>query len=213
MPGLLKFLIGILLLQGATAMLVVAAVDAHTLEMRMLLGALALVLGVIVALWFASIAGASRKEALARAERDFSRERESLRVRAEKDRARAVARSERRAARERYWRNGRAGLRTGVAFSGMVALGVVLVFSQFMTLGLLALSAGGAATAGYLLRARQERNRREADERRLTVTLARHENAGGLPRREPPLVADAATGPVAIPADGVAGRRDAHSLR
>jgi hypothetical protein len=40
---------------------------------------------------------------------------------------------------------------------GVVGLGTVMLFSQFMTIGLLTLSTAGGAALGYGVRARQER--------------------------------------------------------
>ena len=41
--------------------------------------------------------------------------------------------------------------------AGIAGLGVVLLFTQFMTLGLLAVSATGGALLGYGVKARQDR--------------------------------------------------------
>ncbi len=49
----------------------------------------------------------------------------------------------------------RSTLKTGLALAGVAGLGVILLFTQFMTLGLLAVSATGGAILGYGFRARQ----------------------------------------------------------
>ena len=49
----------------------------------------------------------------------------------------------------------RSTLKLGGALSGIAGLGVLLLFTQFMTLGLLAVSATGGALLGYGIRARQ----------------------------------------------------------
>ena len=49
----------------------------------------------------------------------------------------------------------RSTLKLGVAMTGIAGLGVLLLFTQFMTLGLLAVSATGGALLGYGIRARQ----------------------------------------------------------
>ncbi|MCU0970727.1 MAG: hypothetical protein MUF57_02760, partial [Gammaproteobacteria bacterium] len=75
MPTLFRLLIGVFLLQGATAVQILAALKSDQAELRLLFGAVALALGVGAAFWFASIAAAGRREALARAQQGFSRER------------------------------------------------------------------------------------------------------------------------------------------
>jgi hypothetical protein len=48
-----------------------------------------------------------------------------------------------------------------------------MLFTQFITVGLLTLTAGGGAAAGYLLRIRQERRRRDAAEPPLLTASGR----------------------------------------
>jgi hypothetical protein len=60
---------------------------------------------------------------------------------------------------------------------------VTLVFTQFMTLGLLALSSGGGALLGYAVRARQNRlpRQRDADaEASVELVSERKQRAGTL---------------------------------
>jgi hypothetical protein len=162
MTSLLKFLTGIFLLQGGTLLLGAAALKTDHLEVRLLLGALALILGLITALWFVSIAGAARTASLAKAQQAFSREREALRVKAEQAKARVVAQAHRRVDRARTRLQGKAGLRAGAALAAVAGLGMVMVLTQFVTLGLLTLTAGGSAVAGYLMRQRREARRQGA---------------------------------------------------
>ena len=163
-PLLFKFLVGILLLQGATAIQILASLKSDQPEVRLLFGGLSVTLGVIVALWFASIAAAGRKDALARVQEGFSREREKLRVKAEKDKTRLIEKNQRQLTRERDRLRNRASLKVGAAFAGVLSLGLLMLFTQFMTVGLLTLAAGGGGAGGYLLRVRQERRRRDASE-------------------------------------------------
>jgi len=160
MRSLFKFLAGILLLQGATALLGLAALRSDQTEVRALLGLLALTLGAITALWFASMAGSSRREALARAQQGFTEEREALRLRAEREKARLLADSQRKLARTRDRLQGRANLKVGAAFAGVAGIGALMMLTQFVTVGLLTVAAGGGAAAGYFTRVRQERRRR-----------------------------------------------------
>jgi len=173
MPSPFKFLAGIFLLQGGTVLLAIAALKNDQFEVRLLLGALALTIGLITALWFASIAGAARKESLAQAKHEFSREREALRVKAEQDKTRLVEQAHRRVSRERNRVQNRANLKVGAALAGVAGLGMVMVLTQFVTLGLLTLTAGGGAAAGYFARARQELRRRGTGVPRLSPTTER----------------------------------------
>jgi hypothetical protein len=162
MRSLFKFLAGILLLQGGTALLGLAALRSNQTEVRALLALLALTFGAVTALWFASMAGSTRREALARAKQGFTEERAALRVRAEREKARLLAESQRKLARTRDRLQGRANLKVGAAFAGVAGLGALMMLTQFVTVGLLTLAAGGGAAAGYFTRVRQERRRATA---------------------------------------------------
>jgi hypothetical protein len=177
MLTLLRFLV-VLLVQGATALLVITALRSDQWEVRLLLGGLAVTVGVLAAAGLAALSRAASQQALARAREGFSREREALRVKAERDRSRMAQEGYRRAQRERVRLQGRSGLRLGVSAAGVIGLGVVLLFSQMVSLGVLALTAGGAAVGGYLLRARQDG--RGLDGPWLTALAARLRLRGGL---------------------------------
>ena len=56
LPAFIKFLLGVFLLQGATALLMLAVQDADLHKIGWLLVSLGILIGVIAALWFAAIA-------------------------------------------------------------------------------------------------------------------------------------------------------------
>jgi hypothetical protein len=155
--GVFKFLIGILLLQVATALLTYTALMTDLDQTAWLFGALAVTLGVLVALWFDSVIGSVKEHAMARQHKRHAREREKLRVQAEKDKAKL--------AKQRKRSSGGATLKTGLAVGGTVGVGVALMFAQLMTLGLLTISAAGGAALGYGVRSRQEKMIRAREQR------------------------------------------------
>ncbi|WP_295882461.1 hypothetical protein [uncultured Thiohalocapsa sp.] len=147
--GVFKFLIGILLLQVATALLTYTALMTDLQQTGWLFGALAATLGLLVALWFDSVIGSVKEQAVARQHKRHAREREKLRIQAEKEKAKL--------AKQRKRSSGGATLKTGLAVGGTVGVGVALMFAQLMTLGLLTISAAGGAALGYGVRSRQEK--------------------------------------------------------
>lgn len=50
----------------------------------------------------------------------------------------------------------RSSFKLGAGFIGIVAAGSLMIFTQFLTLGLLTLAVGGGVLGGYLMRIRQE---------------------------------------------------------
>jgi type III secretory pathway component EscU len=156
--NLVKFLIGILLVQGVTVLLVLTALKTDLDKTVVLFLALNLAVGVLTALWFTSIADSAGKQALAKAKELFSREREKIRLRAEQEKAKEVQNTHRQLSKEKRRAEMGSHFKTGaVVVGGAVGLGTVMLLSQFVTLGLLTLTAAGGAALGYGARARRER--------------------------------------------------------
>jgi hypothetical protein len=155
--SLIKFLVGILLLQGVTVLLVVTALRTDLDQTWPLFVALGGTVGVLVALWFTSIADSARHQSLAKAKEIFSREREKIRVRAEQDKAKEVKNTQRAAARSQRVAGLAISPKTGIAIGGAVGVGVAMLLAQFVTLGLLTLTTAGGVVLGYGARIRQER--------------------------------------------------------
>jgi len=155
LTAFIKFLVGIFLLQGATALLLMTALDADLHKSGWLVGSLAIVIGVLAALWFSAIASHASQHSLARASEKFNRQRDRIHRQAEKEKTKEIKDSHRQILRETRRLQNRSTLKLGAAMTGIAGLGVLLLFTQFMTLGLLAVSATGGALLGYGVRARQ----------------------------------------------------------
>lgn len=172
--GLFRFLLGILLLQVATALLTYTALMTDLNRTIWLFVALAAFLGLLVALWFDSVIGAVREQAMARQHKQHTREREKLKVQAERERAKLAV--------EKNRSLGGARLRTGITVGGVAGVGIAMMLAQFMTLGLLTVATAGGAALGYGVRGRQEkriRAREAASRERLIVG-----ESGAVPRLE-----------------------------
>ena len=154
---MLRYLPGIIIIQVATAALLLAAARTSDQELWIAIGCLAVVVTVVTAFWFDSIASHIKKDAVLKAKDDFSREREKLRVNAERAKTRLLKKSHEEIKQETNRAHARANFKVGGAFVGVIAAGTLMVFTQFMTLGLLLLATGGGALAGYLARLKQER--------------------------------------------------------
>jgi len=154
-PVFIKFLVGIFLLQGSTALLLMTAQDADLARSGWLIGLLGLLIGVIAALWFTSITSHASQHSVIRASEKYQRQRDRIIRQAEKEKTREIRNSHQQLLRETRRVQGRSSLKLGTALTGVAGLGVLLLFTQFMTLGLLAVSATGGALLGYGVRARQ----------------------------------------------------------
>lgn len=155
--NLFRFFFGILITQSVTGVLVYTALATDLQRTWWLFAIVGCSIGFLVALWFTSIADGANKHALAKVKERFSREREKIRVQAEKTRAKDAQVSQRRV--EKAKGSGLSpgtSLKTGAVVGGAVGLGVA-VLTQFVTLGLLVATSAGGLALGYTVRARQEK--------------------------------------------------------
>ena len=135
-------------------MLTVQDADLH--KNGWLLVSLGILIGVIAALWFAAIASHASQHSFARASEKFNRQRDRIRRQADKEKTKEIRDGHQQVMRETRRQRNRATLKFGgAALAGIAGLGILLLFTQFMTLGLLAVSATGGALLGYGVRARQ----------------------------------------------------------
>ena len=154
--SLLRFLAGIFLVQVATGLLVYSGLRTDQAESWLLFSVLALLVGALSSFWFASVAGHLCKDQLVREREGFSREREQIRVRAEREKTKVIKQSHQQITKERNRVQSKATMKVGVAFAGAVGLGLVMMLTQFVTLGLLTVTTAGGAVGGYLYRGRRD---------------------------------------------------------
>ena len=153
---MLKYLLGLLIIQAATVAMTLAAIKSGDQELWLAVLLLGLLIALVTAFWFVSIASHAKKDALANAKDEFSKEREKLRVNAERQKTRLLRKSHEEIRKETNRAHARSSFKLGAGFIGIVAAGSLMIFSQLLTLGLLTLAVGGGALGGYLMRVRQE---------------------------------------------------------
>jgi len=153
-----KFLPSILLIQFITAGLVLAAVKwSHDLQLVIVIAMFAVVVGLMAAFWYAAIARGIHQEMLVRLQNNYALEREEIRVNAEREKVDIIAQSYQKIEQETKKAHARANFKVGVAFTLAAGAGAAMLFTQFVTVGLMVLVGSGSALTGYLSRARQER--------------------------------------------------------
>jgi len=156
---MLKFIPGILLLQAITIVLVFIGPPDLENWGWLRLAIPVLIAGFLAAFWFGSIAAQQIKDQTSRLKEDHAKDRETLRVNAERAKTRLVKEAQRKTLQEVRRASRRANVRIGLAFAGVAGLGGLLLLTQFMSLGVLLLAAAGGALGGYLLRIRQEKGK------------------------------------------------------
>jgi len=183
-PILIKYFLGVSLVQGLSVLLVFAWLHTgSSTDAALTFAALGLISGLFAALWLSSMAHGDSKEALLRAEATLAKEREKHRRVTERERHKATETARKTLQREFNRGKTRTNLKMGGAVAGMAGLGTLLLLTQFMSLGILLMSSSGGALAGYLLRMRHEARRKQALPTDVdTQNLLGNNQAGIVPR-------------------------------
>lgn len=154
---LFKFFMGIILVELITAVLFyLSSGNLNGMGLLQVIVPL-LFIALVLAFWFNSMAGHSKKDTVEKMKDSFAKERESIRIKAEKN-----------IAREAQKTHAKANFKIGAAFAGVLGVGALFVFAQMMTAALLTLTAAGGAATGYYYRGKRLA-RREAELKQLEV--------------------------------------------
>ena len=156
----LKFLLGIVLVQVVTALLIYlspSALDEMSL-LRLLIPLFFVAL--MVAFWFSSLSAHSKKDTEHKLSSKFAKEREELRVKAEQAKTRVVKQAQKDIANEAKVTHAKANFKVGASFAGVLAVGGLFMLAQLVTVGLLTMTAAGGAIGGYYWRGKRLDNKR-----------------------------------------------------
>jgi hypothetical protein len=162
----LRFLPGLIIVQLATGVLVIHALGSSFEATWQIIAMTALILTLVVAFWFRSIADHIAKDSLARAKDTFAREREQLIRASEAEKRTLVEESHHRIVEETNQAHSRANFKLGAMFVGILGIAATMLYIELITVGLVVLATGGGALVGYAARARQDflANKRRAAE-------------------------------------------------
>ena len=157
---MMRFLPGIFLLQAVTGglayLLITGGISTEN-NLLFALSALDIAVILLMALWFSSLARQNNFAAMESLKEAHAREREKLRVNAERQKNRLANKKHKEMLRETKLAYAMANIKAGTVVTGLVVLGGVLLYSQFITFGSMLLTAGGGGLLGYLARAKQEK--------------------------------------------------------
>lgn len=152
-----RFLPGIIFIQLVTVALLFALYQAQfKQELLLIILLLGLLMSLLASFWFSSIASHRHKDLLSKTIDQYTREREDIRVKAEQQKQKIIRDSQKQISRETSRVHAKANFKVGAAFTGVAAIGALMLFTQFVTAGLLILSTTGGGMVGYLIRRRQE---------------------------------------------------------
>lgn len=153
---MLRFFAGILLAQLAAVLLAAVLLDPFNVENSLIFLFPIAIISVIFTFWFRSIASQMAEQRITALSARFAKERESLNLNAERAKTKLVRQTQKEIASETRKARNRANLKVGAAVAVAGGFGMIMLFSQMVTLGLLTLTTAGGAVGGYLARARRE---------------------------------------------------------
>jgi len=158
---MLRFLLGIILIQLVTVVLVILAPDnlQGVAWLRLIIPII--FVGVFAAFWFSSMSKQKNKEDVAKLQQKLemahAREREKIQVNAERAKTRLVKKTQQQISKETKIAHGKANFKVGAALAGVMGLGALMLLTQFLTLGIFMLTTAGGVLGGYLYRGRKDK--------------------------------------------------------
>ena len=152
----LKFLVGILLVQVITALLIyISPINLDDVMSLLRLIIPLFFVALIVAFWFSSLSAHFQKDLEHKMKDSFAKEREDIKVKAERAKTRIVKQAQKDIAKEATKTHAKANFKVGAAFAGVMGVGALFVFAQMVTAGLLTMTAAGGAIGGYYWRGKR----------------------------------------------------------
>jgi len=155
---LIKFIFGIILVQFTTAILVYLAPNELSAQSIAQIAIPLLFIAMVIAFWFNSLSAHERKDALYKAEGNFAKEKEKIKVKAEKDKIKTMKEAQKEIVHEATKTHAKANFKVGASFAGVLAIGGLFVLAQMITAGLLVMTATGGVIGGYYWRGKRIKN-------------------------------------------------------
>lgn len=160
-PITLRILVALIVIQLLTVLLYIAWTRADSTDSLLAFALLALAAAFFAALWLGSMIRSHHERDVLLAKEALRHERERSRRLVKEQKTQTQESVRRQMTRDFSRQQSRSRLKLYGAFAGMGGLGLLLLLTQFLSLGIVLLSSSGGAVAGYLLRIRQEAQRRK----------------------------------------------------
>lgn len=112
----------------------------------------------VTAFWFTTLTRQISDARISKLQQQFATEREKLKTNAERVKSKIIEQTQKEINRQAKRTHAKANFKVGAALTGAVSFGVLMMFTQFATVGLLLLAGAGGALGGYMLRFKRERN-------------------------------------------------------
>ncbi|MEM7256935.1 MAG: hypothetical protein AAF404_06060 [Pseudomonadota bacterium] len=162
-----RFFVGLVLAQTAAAVLVGFYPAGGFFEKVVPLVFLILLLATVISLWFSTIAKQLAERRVNSLQKKFAAEKDKLSQDAERAKDKLIKKTNKQIEVEARRAKTKASMKVWGAVAVAAGFGVLMLLTQFVTLGLLTLTTAGGAVGGYLARARKEQEALEGPEYKL----------------------------------------------
>jgi len=168
---MVKFFLAILTVQLVTIALFFAVMQAGLANSQLVLtiGLLEVLFSILATFWFSGMARQRHQNELEALKEAHFKEREKIKVNAERQKSRILSKSQKEILKESRRAQAAANFKIGAAFAGALIFGGIMLYTQFVTFGLLVLTTAGGGLAGYLARGRQIALARKKEKNRLPL--------------------------------------------
>ena len=154
-----KFLPSLIVLQILLALVVIAVLQSGHELAAVVIAVYIFVTGIAFAFWFRSISDLHSKDIVASIKEEHALDREKIRVETEQEKIKVISDAQKQVTKQVTRANAKANFKAGAVMAAAIGLGSLLIIGQMVTLGLIILTTTGGGLAGYLLRARQEKQK------------------------------------------------------
>lgn len=164
---MLRFFVGLILAQTAVAVLVAFYPATGFFERVVPLLFLIVLLATVISLWFSTIARQLADRRVNALRKKFAAEKEKINQDAARDKDKLIKKTNKQIEVEARRAKTKASMKVWGAVAVAGGFGVLMLLTQFVTLGLLTLTTAGGAIGGYLVRARREQEALEGRDYKL----------------------------------------------
>lgn len=154
---MLRFFTGLVIAQLIAAA-VIALYPGSSLETVLVLVFSISLMALVMSLWFGTVARQLGDKRIASLKQSFQAEREKMNVTAERAKKKLVKKTQQQIESHERRTRTRANIKVGTAIALAGGFGLLMMFMQLTTLGLLTMTSVGGAVGGYLARVKREQD-------------------------------------------------------
>lgn len=154
---MLRFFTGLVIAQLVAAA-VITLYPGSSLETVLVLIFSVVLMSLVMSLWFGTVARQLGDQRIAAIKQSFAAEREKMNLTAERAKKKLVKKTQRQMQAHERRTKTKANFKVGTAIALAGGFGLLMMFMQLTTLGLLTMTSVGGAVGGYLARAKREQD-------------------------------------------------------